>query len=76
MNIHVNHLNKALKETIGKTTSQVIGERILQEAKILLKQTDLNISEIAYALGFSEATHFNSFFKKHTQISPSKFRRI
>lgn len=76
LNIHVNHLNKALKETIGKTTTQIISERLLQEAKILLRQTDLNISEIAYALGFSEATHFNNFFKKRTQISPSKFRHI
>lgn len=74
LNIHVNHLNKALKETVGKTTTQIISERILQEAKILLKQTDLNISEIAYALGFAEATHFNSFFKKHTELSPSQFR--
>ncbi len=75
LNIHVNHLNKALKETIGKTTSQVVSDRILHEAKILLKHTNMNISEIAYALGFTEATHFNSFFKKRVEISPSKFRR-
>ncbi|MDB4769083.1 helix-turn-helix transcriptional regulator, partial [Saprospiraceae bacterium] len=74
LNIHVNYLNKALKETSQKTTTQIISERILKEAKILLKQTDLNISEIAYALGFSEATHFNNFFKKQTQLTPSKFQ--
>lgn len=74
LNIHVNHLNRALKQTTGKTTSQVISDRILQEAKVLLKHTDLNISEIAYALGFSEATHFNSFFKKRMQVTPSTFR--
>ena len=74
LNIHVNHLNKALKETTQKTTTQIISERILQESKILLQQTNLNISEIAFALGFSETTHFNRFFKKHTQMSPSKFR--
>jgi len=76
LNIHVNHLNKALKETSQKTTTQIISERILKEAKILLKQTDLNISEIAYALGFSEATHFNNFFKKETQLTPSKFQKL
>lgn len=74
LNIHVNHLNKALKDTLGKTTSQVIAERITQEAKILLQHTDLNISEIGFALGFTEATHFNNFFKKRTRISPSRFR--
>lgn len=72
--IHVNHLNKILKENTGKTTSQIIGARITQEAKILLKQTDWNISEIAYTLGFEEIAHFSNFFKKQTSISPNNFR--
>lgn len=76
LNVHVNHLNRALKETTGKTTSQVIGERILQESKILLKHSPWNVSEIAFALGFTEATHFNNFFKKQVQLSPLKFRNI
>ena len=76
LNIHVNHLNRALKETKQKTTSQIVANRILQEAKILLKQSTWNISEIAFALGFKEVTHFNTFFKKHTQINPSKFRKL
>lgn len=76
LNVHVNHLNKAIKETTQKTTSQIIAERILQEAKILLKHSTWTVSEIAYALGFTEVTHFNNFFKKHTQLSPLKFRNI
>lgn len=74
LNIHVNHLNRAVKEITQKTTSQIISERILQESKILLKQSQWNVSEIAYALGFTEVTHFNNFFKKHIQLSPVKFR--
>jgi AraC-like DNA-binding protein len=76
LNIHINHLNRAIKETTQKTTSQVIAERILQESKILLKHSTWSVSEIAYALGFTEATHFNNFFKKHVQSSPLKFRNI
>jgi AraC-like DNA-binding protein len=76
LNIHVNHLNRSIKETTDKTTSQLIAERILQEAKILLKHSPWNVSEIAYALGFTETTHFNNFFKKHVQLSPLKFRNI
>jgi AraC-like DNA-binding protein len=76
LNVHVNHLNRSVKETTDKTTSQIIGERILQEAKILLKHSPWNVSEIAYALGFNETTHFNNFFKKHVQLSPLKFRNI
>ncbi|WP_304234405.1 AraC family transcriptional regulator [Jiulongibacter sediminis] len=74
LNVHVNHLNRAVKEIVGKTTSQLIAERLLQEAKILLKQSTWNISEIAFALGYNEVTHFNNFFKKQTGLSPSKFR--
>ncbi len=76
MNIHINHLNRAIKETTGKTTSRIIAGRILQEAKTLLRHSSWNVSEIAYALGFSEATHFNNFFKKHTQLSPTKYRNV
>ena len=72
--IHVNHLNRAVKNTTGKTTTQVIADRILQESKILLQQSDWNISEIAYALGFTEVTHFNNFFKKNTGLNPTKFK--
>jgi AraC family transcriptional regulator, transcriptional activator of pobA len=74
LNIHVNHLNKAIKETTLKTTTEIIAERILQEAKIMLKHSQWNVAEIAYALCFTEVTHFNNFFKKHTQMSPLKFR--
>lgn len=75
LNIHVNHLNRVVKETTQKTTSQIIAERIMQEAKILLKHSSWNISEIAFALGFKEVTHFNNFFKKYVPLSPSKFRK-
>ena len=52
--VHVNHLNKVLKENTGKTTTEIISGRVIQEAKILLKQTDWNISEISDSLGFEE----------------------
>ena len=74
--IHVNHLNRSVKETTQKTTSQIISERILQESKILLKHSAWSVSDIAYGLGFTEVTHFNNFFKKHIQTSPLKFRNI
>jgi AraC family transcriptional activator of pobA len=74
LSVHVNHLNKVLKENTGKTTTDLISTRILQEAKILLKQTNWNVSEIAYTLGFEEVAHFSNFFKKQTQLAPLAFR--
>lgn len=75
LNIHVNHLNKALKEITGQTTSQTIHNRLIQEAKILLKSTNWSITEIAWSLGFEEPQHFSSFFKSRAQITPNKFRQ-
>ncbi len=40
-----------------------MGEGILRASKILLKHSARNVSEIAFALGFTETTHFNNFFK-------------
>lgn len=76
LNIHVNHLNKSVKETTEKTTTQIIKERIAQEAKILIRHTTWNFSEIAFVLGFKEATHFNNFFKKATNFTPTQYRNI
>lgn len=74
LSIHVNYLNRAIKKTTGRTTTDHIFERITSEAKALLKHTDWNISEISYALGFEDQAHFNNFFKKQTGAIPSSFR--
>jgi AraC family transcriptional regulator, transcriptional activator of pobA len=63
MAVHVNHLNKSVKEVTNKTTSEIIMQRLLQEAKIMLKHTTWPISDIAYALGFEGPTHFSGFIK-------------
>lgn len=74
MSLHVNHLNKSVKETTLKTTSELISERILKEAKIMLQHSSWAVSEIAYSLGFEGPAHFSSFFKKMAKVSPSEFR--
>ncbi|MES2812879.1 MAG: helix-turn-helix transcriptional regulator [Bacteroidota bacterium] len=74
LNVHVNHLNKTLKERTGKTTTEIITSRILQESKVLLKNTHWNVSEISSSLGFEEVAHFSNFFKKQIGVSPVAFR--
>ncbi|WP_221932259.1 AraC family transcriptional regulator [Flavobacterium zepuense] len=76
LSVHVNHLNRAVKNTTGKTTTALISERLLAEAKALLKHTDWNVSEISNSLGFEEAAHFNNFFKRFTTKTPSMFRNV
>ncbi len=72
--VHVNHLNKVLKENTGRTTTELIGGRVVQEAKVLLKQTNWTVSEISDSLGFAEVAHFSNFFKRQTTLSPGAFR--
>ncbi|MDM1501250.1 AraC family transcriptional regulator [Myroides marinus] len=72
--IHVNYLNKCIKKYTGKTTTELISERLISEAKALLKYTDWDISEISFALGFEEQAHFTNFIKRHTNRTPSSFR--
>jgi AraC-like DNA-binding protein len=69
LSVHVNYLNKKLKESTGKTTTEIIAERIIQEAKILLKQTKWNVSEIAYSLGFEEIAIFRTSLKRKPHCS-------
>jgi AraC-like DNA-binding protein len=75
LSIHVNHLNRSLKEVTGKTTSQLIAQRVIQEARSLLIHTEWNISEIGWCLGFEELTHFIAFFRKNTGLTPKTFRK-
>lgn len=74
--VHVNHLNRALKEVTGKTTTQLIASRLVQEAHALLKHTPWNVAEISYCLGFEEPAHFSNFFRKHTGAVPSAVRVV
>jgi AraC family transcriptional activator of pobA len=74
--VHVNYLNRALKEVTGKPTTAHITERIISEAKALLQHTDWNIADIAYALGFEYPSYFNNYFKRVTGTNPKSFRAM
>lgn len=74
LSIHVNHLNHSVKEITGRSTTSHISERIITEAKALLKHTDWSIAEIGYALGFEYSTYFNNYFKRLTGTTPTTFR--
>lgn len=74
LNIHPNHLNRTLKEVSEKTTTERIAQRVLEEAKILLKHSSWSISDIAYALGYEESAHFIHFFKKKLNQTPQNYR--
>ncbi|MCI0922538.1 helix-turn-helix domain-containing protein [Sphingobacterium rhinopitheci] len=74
LNVHVNYLNRVLKEITGKSTSDLLFDRLLKESIILLKHTNWNIAEIAYSMGFKDISHFNHFFRKKVNNIPSYYR--
>ena len=74
LGVHVNHLNRAVKEVTGKPTTAHIAERLISEAKLLLHHTDWSVGEIADSLGFEYPTYFHRFFKKYTSTAPQAFR--
>lgn len=76
LSLHVNYLNRILKKTMGASTTTLIHERIMREAKVLLKHSRIPISEIALLLGFREITHFSNFFKKMEGFTPSEYRKV
>lgn len=74
LHVHVNYLNRAVKTATGRSTTTLIAERITAEATALLKHTDWNIADIAYALGFEYPNYFSNFFKKTTGRNPTFYR--
>ncbi|MGZ5246854.1 MAG: helix-turn-helix domain-containing protein [Flavitalea sp.] len=72
--VHVNYLNKSVKEITGMSTTTHISNRIISEAKALLQHTDWNIADIAYTLGFEYPTYFNNYFKRITNTNPKSYR--
>ncbi len=73
MHITPDYLNASLKSLTGTSAKDHIQKRLLVEARRLLKFSDLNTKEISYELGFSEPANFTNFFKKHTNVPPSRF---
>ncbi|TWO33892.1 helix-turn-helix domain-containing protein [Seonamhaeicola sediminis] len=69
---------KTLSNTFAKLNTsplQIIHERVILEAKRLLIYTDKTAKEIAYEIGFEDASHLSRLFKKYTELSPSDFKK-
>lgn len=67
-------LTQATSKILGKTSKQMIDDRIMLEAKRLLVHSTDTIKEIAYQLGFLEPTNFIKYFRKHSHHTPVEFR--
>lgn len=73
LNITVKHLNKIVTNLLNKSTSELINERIILEAKRKISHGELTIKEISYQLNYEDYSYFSRFFKKNTGLTPTEF---
>ena len=69
------YLTKVINKTVLKSPRDIIHQVLAVEARLLLKNPNLNVSEVALQLRFSDQASFSKFFKKHTGRSPLEYRK-
>jgi AraC-like DNA-binding protein len=67
-------LGELLAARTGKSTKQVVDERVVLECKRLLAHTEISVKELAAKVGFDEPTNLVKFFRHHTELTPLEFR--
>jgi len=73
LNVSEKKLNQICKKMYGRTTKQLIQERLVLEIKKELRLGFKSLKEIAFELGFSEQAYFSRFFRRHEFVSPREF---
>ncbi|MEL6534540.1 MAG: helix-turn-helix transcriptional regulator [Bacteroidota bacterium] len=69
-------LNNITHSIVHKSAKAVISDILITKIKRYLINSDFNVTQIAYEMGFRDASHLFKFFKKNTQLSPKKFQEL
>jgi len=72
--LSTSHFARAFKQSEGTSPHRYVVSRRLQQARQLLAETELRLSEIANATGFADQSHFSRQFRKHLGVTPSSYR--
>ena len=75
MHITPNYLNKIVKSNLGISAFDYITNRIISEAKVLLRLTKINISQLSYRLGYENPNYFIRLFNKIEGITPLEYQK-
>ncbi len=68
------HLTSVVSASLGRAPKELIADRLVNEAKRLLVVEDLGAAAVAHQLGFSDPSHFGRWFRRHTGVTPGRFR--
>ena len=74
LNISPKYFSSVCKKLTGKTASEIINDEIIKQASFLLRNNQLSIKQISSRLGFVNQSHFGTFFRRHTGLSPQQYR--
>ena len=69
------HLGRLFKKSEGRHVGEYISALRIETVEMLLRESDLSLSDIAIATGFKDEYYFNAYFKKHSGMPPGEFRR-
>lgn len=77
LGINRNKINEILKSEIGLTFSGYLNKlRLTEAARLLLEQQDVNVAQIAFAVGYNNVTYFNKLFKNQYGCTPKNFKTL
>jgi len=77
LNINRNKINDILKEELGLTFTSYLNKlRLTEAARLLTESTNINVSEIAYAVGYNNVPYFNKLFKQEYGCAPKTFKTL
>ncbi len=68
------HLTETIKEVTGKTAGEWVDDAVILEAKVLLRNHEISIAQVAGDVHFPDQSTFGKYFKKHTGVSPTEYR--
>lgn len=75
LNISPKYLSAVCKNVTGRKATDIISENIVSNAALLLRNPENSVKEIALRLGFANQSHFGTFIKRHTGMSPQRLRK-
>ena len=73
--VHPRHLTNTIHETLGISPCEVMENRIVEEARRMLRETSMPIADVAYTFLYSEPTNFTKFYKNMTGETPMQYRK-
>ncbi|WP_024994352.1 helix-turn-helix domain-containing protein [Phocaeicola paurosaccharolyticus] len=74
LHISPKYFSSVCKKLTGKTASEIINDEIIKQSSFLLRNNQLSIKQISSRLGFVNQSHFGTFFRRHTGLSPQQYR--